>query len=292
MISGINHITIAIKDLNRSLEFYKEVLGFKPLMKHSKGAYLLAGDLWFCLDVDSSTRNEPLPEYTHFAFTVDQKYFNEMVIKIKNSGTKIWKENKSEGESFYFLDPDGHKLEIHVGTWKSRITSIKKNPWNETVEFFDTNNNDSISLRKAEVNEYSFLSGLAIRSKSYWPYPADYLQKCIEVLKITEDDIRSWPASVAIKKNEVVGFFALKTVSGENTLDHLWIDPRFIGKGVGTILFRAAIKEAKEIGWNNFRIAADPFAESFYLKMGAKTIGAVQSRIKPDLFLPHMEIFF
>ena len=100
MISGINHITIAIKDLNHSFEFYKDILGFKPLMKHSKGAYLLAGDLWFCLDVDSSARKETLPEYTHFAFTVEQKDFNEMVIKHKNSGVEILKENKSEGDQF------------------------------------------------------------------------------------------------------------------------------------------------------------------------------------------------
>lgn len=34
-----------------------------------------------------------------------------------------------------------------------------------------------------------------------------------------------------------------------------------------------------------FRIAADPYAEPFYKKMGA-----IQSRIKPDLFLPHLEM--
>jgi len=137
MIRGINHITITVKELERSFVFYKDMLGFKPLMKHAKGAYFLAGDLWFCLDLDPTTQKAPLPEYTHFAFTVEQKDFQTLSEKLKNHNVKIWKENKSEGDSIYFLDPDGHKLEIHVGNWQSRIQSAKENPWNDSLEFFE-----------------------------------------------------------------------------------------------------------------------------------------------------------
>ena len=45
--------------------------------------------------------------------------------KIIASGAHIFKENTSPGKSLYFLDPDGHKLEIHVGDWQSRM-AIKK----------------------------------------------------------------------------------------------------------------------------------------------------------------------
>lgn len=40
-------------------------------------------------------------------------------------------------ESLYFLDPNGHKLEIHVGTWQSRIEVKKENigSWKD-VEWF------------------------------------------------------------------------------------------------------------------------------------------------------------
>lgn len=131
-----------------------------------------------------------------------------------------------------------------------------------------------------------------MRSKSYWPYSYDYLEKCKEALAVTKTDIQNWPVTVAENENEIIGFSALKTIDGENRLDHLWIDPRYICKGIGTLLFSASIKEAKNLGWNGFRIAAEPFAEAFYEKMGAKKIGVVQSRIKPDLFLPHMEIEF
>ena len=137
MIRGINHITIAVKDLEKSFTFYRDLLEFKPLVRHSTGAYFLAGDLWFCLDLDLKTRSEPLPEYTHFAFTVEQRDFDAFSAKLKDAKVKIWKENISEGESLYFLDPDGHKLEIHVGDWKTRIMSTKERPWNETLVFFE-----------------------------------------------------------------------------------------------------------------------------------------------------------
>lgn len=54
-----------------------------------------------------------------------------------NSGAILFKENTSPGKSLYFLDLDGHKLEIHVGDWKTRIAAKKENPGKWTnVEWF------------------------------------------------------------------------------------------------------------------------------------------------------------
>ena len=44
MINGINHITLAVKDVEKSFEFYKDILSLKPVVKCKNGAYLTAGD--------------------------------------------------------------------------------------------------------------------------------------------------------------------------------------------------------------------------------------------------------
>lgn len=136
MTSGLNHITLAVTDIETSFVFYRDVLGFKPLVKWNKGAYFLAGgDLWFCLNLDE--KRVPSPCYTHYAFSVELRDFAAASERIASSGAKIFKENNSPGESLYFLDPDGHKLEIHTGNWQSRITAKKNDAgsWQD-IEWF------------------------------------------------------------------------------------------------------------------------------------------------------------
>jgi len=50
--------------------------------------------------------------------------------RILKAGAVIFKKNTSPGKSLYFLDPDGHKLEIHVGNWQTRLQIKKENPGN------------------------------------------------------------------------------------------------------------------------------------------------------------------
>jgi catechol 2,3-dioxygenase-like lactoylglutathione lyase family enzyme len=135
MITGIGHLTLSVRKLPRSYAFYVDVLGCKPIAKWPKGAYVTAGNVWIALVVDRHTRSGPLPEYTHIAFRVPARAFDAFAERIRASGAKIFQENVTEGQSLYFLDPDGHKLEIHVGDLKSRIRSARKAPW-KGLRFF------------------------------------------------------------------------------------------------------------------------------------------------------------
>lgn len=130
MILGLNHITIAVSDLERSISFYRDTLGFAAHAKWDKGAYLSAGDLWFCLALD-----EPCPknDYTHTAFDIAPEEFEAFTERVISSGTTVFKENKSEGNSLYILDPDGHKLEIHSGSLTSRLEALKAKPYSGLI---------------------------------------------------------------------------------------------------------------------------------------------------------------
>jgi catechol 2,3-dioxygenase-like lactoylglutathione lyase family enzyme len=132
MLRGLNHITLAVNDLDLSLQFYTSVLGFKPEVKWNRGAYLSLGNLWLCLSCDQCV---PRSDYSHIAFDIAQDEFLVFSEKLVAAGVVQWKTNTSEGDSFYFLDPNGHKLEVHVGDLRSRLSSLRLAPYEGAIFF-------------------------------------------------------------------------------------------------------------------------------------------------------------
>jgi len=127
VIKGLNHITLAVSDLDKSVFFYKKGLGFQVRYRWDDGAYLTCNGLWLCLSLDLTVKNETRKDYTHFAFDASKEEFDEIKYILQELKAPIWKENKSEGRSLYFLDPDGHKLELHIGTLETRLAALQQN---------------------------------------------------------------------------------------------------------------------------------------------------------------------
>lgn len=126
MLTGINHITIAVSNLARSLDFYCEILGLEREVTWNHGAYLSINDFWLCLSVENAS---PARDYSHICFDIDGHNFKAFKDRVLSYHVKTWKENSSEGESLYILDPDAHKLEIHVGSLRSRLEELKTAPY-------------------------------------------------------------------------------------------------------------------------------------------------------------------
>lgn len=138
MLKSLNHLTLAVSDIASSIGFYHHLLGLPLHARWDSGAYLSCGDLWLCLSLDAQ-RHDIAPQesdYTHYAFSIDENDFAAFVARLAKAGVTSWKENKSEGESFYFLDPDGHKLEAHVGNLAQRLAACRAKPYKGMV-FFD-----------------------------------------------------------------------------------------------------------------------------------------------------------
>ena len=71
MVTGLNHVTLSVVDLDRAFRFYSEALGLRPVARWYKGAYFTAGDSWICLTLESDLSERSLnPTYDHIAFTV------------------------------------------------------------------------------------------------------------------------------------------------------------------------------------------------------------------------------
>lgn len=123
-IRGLNHLTLAVADLDRSIGFYAGVLGLNLRARWPMGAYLEAGDLWLCLSVDPAVRARSASDYTHFAFDVAASEFEETCARVAAAAPQ-WRDNRSEGASLYVLDPDGHRLELHVGSLETRLAHYR-----------------------------------------------------------------------------------------------------------------------------------------------------------------------
>ena len=121
-VQGLNHLTLAVTDLQRSVAFYRDILGFDLRALWEDGAYLEAGPLWLCLSVDPAAASAVRADYTHYAFGVAAEDFEALSERVRARAPE-WKDNRSEGASLYFLDPDGHRLELHVGDLAGRLAS-------------------------------------------------------------------------------------------------------------------------------------------------------------------------
>ncbi|MGE8188317.1 fosfomycin resistance glutathione transferase [Pseudomonas sp. NPDC086278] len=135
MLTGLNHLTLAVTDLNRSVMFYHDLLQLRLEATWDTGAYLSLPGFWLCLSLDPSRKPEPAADYTHYAFSVDASAFPIFVARLQSADVAQWRDNRSEGESCYFLDPDGHKLEAHVGDLASRLATCREQPY-AGMEFF------------------------------------------------------------------------------------------------------------------------------------------------------------
>ena len=92
--------------------------------------------------------------------------------------------------------------------------------------------------------------------------------------------VRDNEVYAAVSGGEPFGFYALTGTDRERELEHLWVSPAWIGSGAGRLLFERAMDRAASQGAKLVKIEADPNAEGFYLRMGARRVGETSTRSK------------
>ena len=134
-------------------------------------------------------------------------------------------------------------------------------------------------IRRALPEEASTLTNIALEAKRYWGYPEHWIKHWEADLTISADFIRDNHVYVAEADGEVRGFYALCVSGDKAELDHMWVTPASIGKGIGKELFLDAMEKAAALAVRDVGISADPNAAGFYERMGATQIGEVDSPI-------------
>jgi GNAT superfamily N-acetyltransferase len=148
---------------------------------------------------------------------------------------------------------------------------------------------DDVVLRPAAgAHEAEVLSALAMRSKAHWGYGHRFLERVRSAVSITPTEVAEDVVMVAEVGGVAVGFHHLVGGPPRTELAHLFVEPAFIGSGVGRLLWDHAVGEARAIGSTALWFEADPNAEGFYRHLGARVTGSVETR--PGRRLPVMTL--
>jgi GNAT superfamily N-acetyltransferase len=137
-----------------------------------------------------------------------------------------------------------------------------------------------ITIQRALPEQHERLTHITFAAKKHWGYPERWMEIWKEALTITPEFIADNEVYTATVESEVAGFYGL-IVSGDKVqMEHMWVDPAYIGSGIGKRLFDHAMKVAESLGASVVEIESDPNAEGFYKHMGARRIGEFVSEIE------------
>jgi GNAT superfamily N-acetyltransferase len=146
-----------------------------------------------------------------------------------------------------------------------------------------------MQIVRARPEDADALTEIAFAAKRHWGYPERWIEAWREILTMRPEFIAANVAYCAIEENHAVGFYVLTTEGDGLHLDHLWIVPHAMGRGIGRALFEHAVEQAKALGFHAIKIEADPNAEGFYQRMGARPVGSNITEIEGQAReLPHL----
>ena len=124
-ITGVNHLTFAVADLQQSIFFYEQALRAELRYRDERTAYFDLNGIWLALNIQTDLPRPAVPpSYTHIAFTVEMKDIDDWEQHLHGLGVNIvpgWARDEGKGQSVYFTDPDGHLLELHTGNLDQRL---------------------------------------------------------------------------------------------------------------------------------------------------------------------------
>ncbi len=144
------------------------------------------------------------------------------------------------------------------------------------------------TIRPARGDDAGTVSALALRSKGHWGYDDDFLEGCRAELTYSEEDCLSGDLFVAESDSVVAGFFLLLGTAPDCVLQAIFVDPPWIGHGLGGVLLTHALDLARSRGITRVSVDSDPGAEPFYVHHGALRVGEAASGSIPGRMLPQL----
>lgn len=143
------------------------------------------------------------------------------------------------------------------------------------------NSEDLTVIRPARLDELAQLNALTGRSALHWGYEPEFLDWEPEAITLTVEMLERDPVFVLELNLAVAGYYQLSGEVSDLALDKLFVDPDYIGTGLGKRLWLHAIETAQRLGATGITFYSDPNAAGFYRAMGARWVRE-QTTTRPD----------
>ena len=113
---GIEEIFLKVRDMEKSLDFYHQILGIPIDKQDAERTYLQAEKGHIVLQMENHTGRHQGGGPFHFAFTVTEDTFDEILGKFEGSMhfTRGPYGERGKGRALFMMDPDGNETEVNT----------------------------------------------------------------------------------------------------------------------------------------------------------------------------------
>lgn len=115
----------------------------------------------------------------------------------------------------------------------------------------------TLTVRRAVPKDAPQLTDIAHAAKRYWNYPEAWITRWTHELTIRPADLEGEAVHAACLDGEIVGFFKVAAHREGWELDHLWVHPAHMGRGIGRRLFDYAVELVRQRAGRSITIEAD-----------------------------------
>ena len=115
-VIGIEEIFLKVKDMDKALDFYHGILGLPIDKQDDERTYLQAERGHIVLQIENHTGGHQGGGPLHFAFTVSEDTFDEILDKFAGSKhfTRGPYGERGQERALFMIDPDGNEAEVNT----------------------------------------------------------------------------------------------------------------------------------------------------------------------------------
>ena len=130
-----------------------------------------------------------------------------------------------------------------------------------------------MQLRPAERADVERLEQITIAAKAHWGHDRSWVERWVAAGDFAQHAVTRNEAWLIEADGVIAGWSALQLRGEVAWLEDLWVDPAYMGRGVGTELFIDARNRAARAGAQRVEWESDLDAVGFYERMGARRVG-------------------